>query len=193
MDIDSLKLLSDEELFSCLSSNDSKQAFELIYKKHYPSLLRYSYSKVGDFEQAEDIVQEVLMQLWSRRFELSFHTSVNNYLRRAVKYKIIDLISKMKHRKTYLDSLEYVEQSSVSDTDYLLRESLFREMIEQEIDKLPKRMKEVFIMSRYEYMSHQEIADKLGLSVHTVSTQIKKTLKILRNSVLQIIFFFILK
>ncbi|MNY42390.1 RNA polymerase sigma factor [compost metagenome] len=61
-----------------------------------------------------------------------------------------------------------------------MREKQLKEIIEEEISALPARMQEIFRMSRFEQMSHKEIAEKLALSEQTVKDQVKKALRILR-------------
>lgn len=178
--------LSDEELFELVATSSNHEAYERLFERYYADLIRYTYSRVGEFYLAEDIVQEVLMSIWRRRKSVIVPKTVKAYFFQAIKYKIADEISKIKYGKEYLESLEI---PITANTDFKVRESMLQAKIDQEIEKLPKRMKEVFILSRKENMSHQEIADHLGLSVHTVSTQIKKTLKLLRSRLLSFILF----
>lgn len=178
--------LSDEELFALVVASSNHEAYEELFERFYADLIRYTYARVGEFYLAEDIVQEVLMSIWRRRKSTIVPKMVKAYFLQAVKYKIADEISKIKYGKEYLESLEI---PITANTDFKVRESMLQAKIDQEIEKLPKRMKEVFILSRNENMSHQEIADHLGLSVHTVSTQIKKTLKLLRSRLLSFILF----
>ena len=65
-------------------------------------------------------------------------------------------------------------------TDFLIRENDLKTLIEKEIQALPPRMKEAFQLSRKEKLSHKEIANLMDISEQTVSTQIKKALRILR-------------
>ncbi len=73
----------------------------------------------------------------------------------------------------------FIEDAGVQ-TDFLIRENDLKNLIEKEIQALPPRMKEVFQLSRKDKLSHKEIANLMDISEQTVSTQIKKALRILR-------------
>lgn len=183
--------LSDEELLDSVCIADSRSAYEKIYVKFYPDMLRYAHSKLASLEEAEDIVQDILLQIWNRRKQIVLQEKLNNYLIKAVKYKILDHISKSKRHKVYLQSIDQFMHQVIANTDFTARESLFKNYIESEIEKLPPRMRQAFLLSRNENLSHEEIAAQLGLSVHTVSTHIKSAIKILKKKLLIYSFFMI--
>jgi RNA polymerase sigma factor (sigma-70 family) len=107
-------------------------------------------------------------------------TSLPSYLFTAVRNKALDLFSHKKVEAKYLASLQnFIEDAGVQ-TDFLIRENDLKNLIEKEIQSLPPRMKEAFQLSRKEKLSHKEIAHLMDISEQTVSTQIKKALRILR-------------
>jgi RNA polymerase sigma-70 factor (family 1) len=171
--------LSDQELTALLHEGDEK-AFTEIYERYHSLLYIYAHKKLSNKQEAQDIIHEVLITLWSRRFDFSMQTSLPSYLFSAVRNKALDLFSHKKVEAKYLASLQNFIADSGIQTDFLIRENDLKTLIEKEIQALPPRMKEVFQLSRKEKLSHKEIANLMDISEQTVSTQIKKALRILR-------------
>ncbi|TDQ73448.1 RNA polymerase sigma factor [Sphingobacterium yanglingense] len=175
---------TDEELLQLVCNQDSRTAYEELYKRFYGNLLRLAYHKTGDLATAEDIVQDILLQVWKRRERIVLKERLAGYLTKAVKYKVLDVIAKKKNKDIYLSNMEDELTGIISNTDYAARESLFKEYISEELNKLPPRMRETFLLSREEGLNHEEIAAQLGISIHTVSTHITKAISILKKKLL---------
>ncbi len=175
---------TDEELLQLVCDQDSRSAYEELYTRFYERLLRLAYQKLGDFAIAEDIVQDILLQVWNRRARIILKERLENYLTKAVKYKVLDVIAKKKNKDIYLASMGDELTGIIANTDYAAREALFKEYIDEELSKLPPRMRETFLLSREEGLNHEEIAAQLGISIHTVSTQITKAIAILKKKLL---------
>lgn len=171
--------LSDHELTTLLHEGDVR-AFTEIYERYHSLLYSYAHKKLNNKQEAQDIIHEVLTALWTRRYDFSMQTSLPSYLFTAVRNKSLDLFSHKKVEAKYLASLQnFIEDAGVQ-TDFLIRENDLKNLIEKEIQALPPRMKEVFQLSRKDKLSHKEIANLMNISEQTVSTQIKKALRILR-------------
>jgi len=174
-----LKQYTDAELFDLVKSGDSF-AFSEIYNRYWEVLFRHAYRLIKDKDLAKDIVQEVFVSLWDKIEELDLQFSVNAYLYKSVRNKILNLIEKDKVRNNYLESLAVFINSSEAITDYRLRERLLAEKIEMEIAGLPSKMRQIFEMSRKQNLSHKQIAEELSLSDKTVKKQMSNAIKILR-------------
>jgi len=171
--------LSDNELAALLKSGN-QQAYIEIYDRYKGLLQQHALKKLGNFDEVEDVVQELFIQLWDKRDSLQLNTSLSGYLFTATRNKILNIYYKKKRESEYLTSLQDFIDLGEYSTELYLREKEFSELIEKEIDVLPARMKEVFQMSRKEGLTHKEIAARLGTSEQTVSKQIQNSLKILR-------------
>jgi len=171
--------LSDFELTKLLKDGD-EVAFREVYNRYSSLLLIYAYRKLQDKEEAKDVVQDVLAKLWSNRDVLDIKTTLSGYLYRAVLNKILNIFRHKDFDRQYIDAVQYLIETETSATDYLIREKEMEAMIEKEIAGLPERMREVFELRRKDYLSNKEIATRLSLSEHTVATQIKKALKVIR-------------
>jgi RNA polymerase sigma-70 factor (family 1) len=170
---------TDQELSSLLNQGDEK-AYTEVYERYYSLLYVYAYKKLHNRQESEDIVQEVLIALWNKRFVFHLERSLTAYLFTAVRNRALDLFSRKKIESRYVESLQRFVDDSGSSADFLVRENDLRNLIQKEIDALPPRMREVFSLSRSNLLSHREIADVMDISEQTVTTQIKKALRVLR-------------
>jgi RNA polymerase sigma-70 factor (family 1) len=172
---------SDQELLDLLKEGD-QAAFTEIYDRYKEILHRYAYRWLQDRESVKDVIQELFTLVWTKHEILIFNQNLSGYLYTAVRNGILRKISQDRRAADYTDSLQQYADRGESITDHRLREKQLREIIEKEIDALPEKMREVFKMSRDQHLSHAEIAERLGLSEHTVRTHVKRALKILRSN-----------
>lgn len=169
---------NDIFLLQALKLGD-ESAFKALYDKYKGPLYVYAYKKLGDRELVRDVIQEVFLNIWEKKSTLTVQKCFSAYLYQAVRYKVMDLISakyaveRYKHFQSFLDS-------QTTPTDYLIRETMLSSIITKEVDNLPPRMREVFLLSRSHYLNHQQIAEKLGISIQSVRSHIKNALRILR-------------
>jgi RNA polymerase sigma-70 factor (ECF subfamily) len=153
--------LTDWELISLLKEEDEK-GFAEIYQCYHSLLYIYAHKKLLNKQEAQDIIQDVLITLWNKRFELVLHASLSSYLFTAVRNRAFDLFSHKKVETKYITSLKnFIEDAGVY-TDYLIRENDLKALIEKEIQALPPRMQEAFRLSRKEQLTHKEIANLMA-------------------------------
>lgn len=172
---------SDQQLVLLLNQSD-KTAYAEIYSRYQTLLFVYALKKMSDEEGAKDVVQEVFVSLWNVREKFNEEISIAAYLYRAVLNRILNVFRNRGVSQDYLNHLQYTLDNRAEHTaDYLVREKDISALIELEISLLPDRMREVFELRRKSYLSNKEIAIKLNISEHTVATQMKNALKILRK------------
>ncbi|RYG06177.1 MAG: RNA polymerase sigma-70 factor, partial [Chitinophagaceae bacterium] len=143
-------------------------------------------------EVAEDIIQDVFISLWDKRYILNIQGTISSYLYAAIRYKFFDLVSHQKIRKDYAANFQIYIDTYASPTESHVNEKELIQLIEKEVGKLPDKMREVFQLSRYGGMSHREIAQQLGVSEKTVKNQVNNALKILRKKLGSFTFFLML-
>jgi len=176
----SYRLYSDSEL-SYLLTQDDEQAFTEIYHRFYGLLFIHASKRLKDEEEAKDVVQQLFESLWLKRAQVRSDGNLSAYLYTAIRHRILDIFSHQEVENKYVDSLQSFIDQDQELTDYRVREKQMKALIESEIDSLPLKMREIFLLSRMENKSHKEIAEKLGISELTVKTQVKKALRILRS------------
>lgn len=173
-----LTKLSDEDLLKLVSQGD-QNAFGIIFEKYWKRLYSYAYRIYREEEICEDVVQEIFISLWNNSQNILI-LNLEAYLLKSVKYKISNHIRSLKFTKDHLDVLEgiIVSQKSINDVEY----KEFESGIMEKINKLSPKCREVFVLSRIEYLSNSEIAARLNLSIHTVEKHISNALKELRGN-----------
>ncbi len=156
-----------------------KNSFDTIFKGHYTSLCHFAYRYVNDNDTSQEIVQEVFIALWQKRETISSEKPVKSYLFTAVKNHCLNYIRDHKKFRSYQLDVEIELEIPVEEMD-VFSEPETQTRINQALDKLPPKCRQVFELSRFEEMKYKEIAGKLGISVKTVEVQMSKALKILR-------------
>lgn len=169
-------------------SATEKASFSEIYRIYFPKLVRFSREYVVSIEDAENIVQDIFMYLWEHRDMLSSLTNLNAFLFTLAKNRCIDfyrhktLIDK---KKESLDSLQERElklkmEALMQFDDNIFTEKEIEQLLNQAIQHLPEKCRQVFILSRMEGLKHEEIATQLDISVHTVQNHIVAALRKLK-------------
>lgn len=169
----------DEELFSLLKKGDH-DAFTEIYNRYSGVLYAHTLKRLQDPEDAMDIVHELFTYLWQKKEEIEITSYLSGYLYTSVRNRVINKIAHKDITSKYYDFKKSSFHYMVSSTDHLVREKQLSEIIEKEISVLPERMRQVFELSRFQHLSHKEIADRLNIKELTVKKQVNKALRILR-------------
>ncbi len=169
--------MSTEKELLQLIKNSDKKAFELIFRLYYQPLKQFASKILNDTELAEDIVQEVFVQFWETRTNMSI-VSLKSYLYTIVKNKCLNQLRHLKVRKIHHEEIIYTTEKFFDNDE---KDSSLKIKLLTSIDKLPAQCKKIFIMSRMHRLKHKEIAEELGISVKTVKNQVGKALKLLRE------------
>lgn len=176
---------SEQQWLAALQAGD-EAALRRIFDRHYPTLLGDIYRIVPDENTCQDIAQEVFVELWRKRSELDIHTSLRAYLRRAAVNRALNYL---KISKRYvLDEPEqspHTADTSAGDISRKLEQEALEEALHAAIETLPEKCRIVFSLSRFESLSHREIAERLGISVKTIENQITKAMKMLREALVR--------
>ena len=163
-----------------LKAGDPK-SIDLLFENYYNYLCGIAFRMINDDNYAEDIVQDLLLNIWRKKENLDINISLGAYLKRAT------INRSLNHLRSNHSKLE----DSISPPDIMSQDKGSQDIMEQTelesqihkiIEQLSPKCKIVFKMSRFEEMTYQEIAETLSLSVKTVENHIAKALKILRIS-----------
>lgn len=168
-----------------MHSEDSLPALNGLFERYWKKLYAAAYVRLKDEAEAKDCVQEIFIGLWQRRKELTIPVSVSGYLYNAVKNRVINMLharlTREKHLARYLESSAGYQKDNVADME---AEELAA-IVEDEISRMPGQMRTVYLLSRQEDMSGQDIAKRLDLSHQTVRNQITAALKRIRTRLQQ--------
>jgi RNA polymerase sigma-70 factor (ECF subfamily) len=173
--------LHDEKLLLESLKADDQQAFDEIYRRHGRDLFVRAYHKTGSKEISEDIVQDIFASLWMKRMQIEVRNTLGAYLHGALDNQIVDYYRKACTRLKHIDQLiELFDQPEASPIDKLAYKEQ-ESALHNYIAGLSRSVRDIFILSRYEQLSSDEISRRLNLSNQTVRNQISKALKILRE------------
>lgn len=157
------------------------EVFEKTYNEYWKKLNAFSYTMTQDKDLAQNIVQDVFIDLWERRSDLEIN-AIESYLFRAVKNQVFKHYQNNRFDKTILeDKFEDYIIDNFATIDPELTDLLY-----SLLDKLPEKRKEVLLMYKFQDMSIDQIAAELGISKQTVKNQISAALKQLREGMKEI-------
>jgi RNA polymerase sigma-70 factor (ECF subfamily) len=162
---------SDNSLITLLQKGDMN-AFRLLFEKYSTRLYLFSKKYLRDKEDAEDLINEVFLKIWENRISLKTNTSFKAYLFTIAYNNIRQKFLKKGREEKYvkLFAKEYLDENSLDEEqlDYML----FVKQVNQLIESLPERRKEIFCLSYKEELKNREIADRLNLSEQFVKNQL---------------------
>jgi RNA polymerase sigma-70 factor (family 1) len=172
------EIWTDESLLDAIRQGDSHAAFAELYNRHWQFLYNSVYNILRHHEDTVDICQNLFIWIWENRSRLLIRTSFRAYLFVAAKYKVANMIREGKVRETLFENTNF-EQISENAVDQLEVKEL-KNLINQLINELPPKCREIFVMSREQGLTHKQIAQQLNISEKTVDEQIGRALKKLR-------------
>ncbi|MBA9079299.1 MULTISPECIES: RNA polymerase sigma factor [Rufibacter] len=173
---------AEKELYvlSRLKSGD-EQAFEEIYRQYAYSLTEFASSKLASLEEAQDLIHDLFVYLWTERGTLQITGSLKGFLFAAARYRVIDHIRKNITRSKYANAVQALEPTPVYQLEKELEAQELGGLLENAVARLSPRVQEVYRLSRHEELSIAEIASELNLSDQTVKNQLGTALKHLRR------------
>ena len=162
-----------------LIKNGDKQAFKYIFDTYFTALCRFMYLYLGNTQEAEDIASDILASIWENRKKLEIRLTFKAYLFQAAKNRCLNAIRDRKATVS-LDDINGQDTPQVNVTDSLETEEL-NHLIQEAILSLPDKCREVFLKSRTNNLTNQEIAESMHISLKTAQPQITKALKQIRK------------
>jgi RNA polymerase sigma-70 factor (family 1) len=176
----SIVQVTEQDIVEAIRSGDER-VYETIFRQYYPLLCRYAYSVLQDYDESEEVVQAMFLNVWERRSGLQISTSLKAYLYQAVHNRCLNQIKHRQVRAVYQQHVELEPvPTALSPVQAVVADELSGRL-QQAIAQLPEQCRRVFELSRFEELKYQEIADQLGISIKTVENQIGKALRILRT------------
>jgi RNA polymerase sigma-70 factor (ECF subfamily) len=169
--------VDDRDLLDGLRAGN-QQAFDAMFRSYYPRLVAVADSMLRDRPAAEDVAQDVMVELWRRRESLLLESSLRAYLFRAVRNRALNQIRHL--RVAPKTDIETATDLTIPPADRVALEGEMLAALGKAVASLPERCREVFELSRVQGLKYAEIASALGISVKTVEAQMGKAIRILR-------------
>jgi RNA polymerase sigma-70 factor (ECF subfamily) len=171
--------MDDGDLLKRIQAGD-EGAFDTVFRTWYPVLVRVAAALLHETDPAEEIAQEVMLELWRRRHVVDAGVSLQAYLLRAVRNRSLNQLRHLRVRRdTEADVQGTYGAPMAADQSIAARE--LSEAVQVALRELPPRCREVFELSRIHGLRYAEIAEALGIAQKTVEAQMGKALKIMRQ------------
>ena len=171
--------MEDRELLERIRGGD-EGAFDDVFRAHYGPLVGLAEAMLRNRAAAEDVVQDVMLELWRRRELLPVEDSLRAYLFRATRNRALN---HLRHSRVERQSEPHVAGAAADPprAPVSLVEEEIDAALKAAVSDLPERCREVFELSRVHGLRYTEIASALGISIKTVEAQMGKALRILRE------------
>lgn len=174
--------VDDAELLAWLKEGNQK-VVQVLFDTFYVSLCKTVNRIVHNTIITEDIVQDVFLKIWQKRFDLNIQISLKAYLHKMAINAALSHLRK-KYNTSSIDDATPQQMKKHAHKETAVQNLEFEELetqVNAAINELPPKCREVFILSRYEELSYKEIASEMGISPKTVENQMSKALKHLRK------------
>ncbi|RYZ53371.1 MAG: RNA polymerase sigma-70 factor [Sphingobacteriales bacterium] len=170
--------MEDPAADKSLNPAETEKLFKQLFLDYYDRLRYYAFTIIKDENNAEEIIQNVFCRLWEKRDEIRIKQATQAYLYRSVFNESMNLMKKEKLRTAYQAATSKQEDGIDAQNPDLKKMSAIAGEV---VNSLPEQCRTIFQLSRMEDLKYREIAERLGISVKTVETQMSKALKILRE------------
>ena len=168
----------EPNLIAALQAGD-EEAFTSIYKKYWYKMFLVAYRKLQHREIAEELVQDIFTRLWKERMNLRI-VNLDYYLFSAVRYEVIDNMRVRSSQNEYLDYYLSFSSFEDSNTENTIAFNDLVKTIDEGLDILPEKSKEIFKLHRLEHWSIDKIAAHFQLSEKAVEYHLTKATKSIR-------------
>lgn len=171
----------DEHELISLWKNGNENAFNQLFKLHFPKLLRFASRYTSDSELAKEMAMDVMFKTWQKKAELANdRPSLEPFLFHLLKAAIIDQFRKKS--LTFLPVEDLLkEPSAVEQADDRINYQELTSLYQDSLNRLSPQRRLVFEMRQQQGMSYQEIADELGISSKTVNRHLTDSFHTVRN------------
>lgn len=176
-------LVAAELVLARRACEGDEAAFEQIFRTYYARLVSFACTKVGSQALAEEMVQEVFLQIWTRREQWVVERSLAAYMFRAVRNRVLNARRSLRLETSYAAAAAVEIEVETSDpSDGRICDAEIGVALAHALAVLPQRPRQVFLLSRRQGLSYAEIADVLGIAVKTVEMHMGRALTQLRIS-----------
>lgn len=162
-------------------SEDNLRAFNELFARYFESLYKFSLHYLKHTEVAEELAMDVMHNIWRRRAEIQITGEVKNYLFAAMKNTLFNHIRKKQLATVDIDSLGELEHAKDAVDEQMAYKEL-EHLYQLKLEQLSPQRKKIFQLSREEQLTYPQIAERMGLSINTIKSQMLVSLKYLREN-----------
>ncbi|ERJ59897.1 sigma-70 family RNA polymerase sigma factor [Sphingobacterium paucimobilis] len=172
---------SDDQLLVFLKHGEER-ALKAIIDRYWEGMYKMAATALDDLLLCEDIVQDIFIRIWNNRDGLDMNHSLKAYLFASTRYGVYRQVKIQLQRGSLHRDKEMVDIERYDPHNMLAYKELLR-CVEDIVEGLPERCREVYLLSREQHLSHKDIADKLSISTKTVENQLTIALRRIRSGI----------
>ncbi len=173
------KLFDEREILGELADG-SESAFVQVFDEYSPRVYSVALKFLDSKELAEEVVQDIFMDIWLRREKMTEVLSFGAYLHGMVRKQVYDAY---RQKSTFTEIVKELSLRTQSENaiERMMQENEYENLLQKALERLPDRQREIFRLAREEGLSHEEIARRLNLSRLSVKSHMKRILRYLRT------------
>ena len=171
----------DEQILIKELKNRNKTVFDHLFITYYSGLCAFAFKYLGNRELAEDVVQDFFVSFWIEGPRLEIKSALKAYLFTSVRNRCLDWHRHRNASEKYRKLILSKNRETDPEEEEMVTEPELRVAVYNALQKCSPRSREIFMLSRIDGLSNQQIADRLGLSKRTVELQISNALHTLKN------------
>lgn len=161
--------------------SDDQEAFDLLYRRYFAQLSHFAFRRLQDEKVTEELVMDVFFALWQQREALDSSGNLAGWLHATLRNKALHELRSRAVREKHMSAFALRQSIATDAEEDKLDTQLLQEKIKQAIERLSPQCRQAFILSRYDHLSYNEIAERMGISVKTVEKHIGKAIGLLRK------------
>lgn len=170
-----------------MNPSDPLQTFRRLFDENFHQLVLSAFRYVNNYDQAQDIVQDVYVKVWQNFDQIRHVSDLKGYLFRAVQNSCLNFLRHVKVRDKFIVNLGNSGFPAEQSHEFFLTQEETKKRIHQAVNKLPDNWKEAFVYSKYDNLKYHEIAQEMNISQKTVEKYISKALHFLREELKDLI------
>jgi RNA polymerase sigma-70 factor (ECF subfamily) len=171
---------TEKELLSRIAAGDS-QAFQIIFEQCWDPVFSTALLLTKSPDIAEDIAQEVFARIWTKRLDLAVVDKLDGYLFIIARNLIYGRLRKEAVADKYRQYVKDYFNDAAAGPDAFVEFRELEKTVQQAVLQLPPQQQRAFRMSRYQGLSHEEIAREMGISKTTIKNYIVQSIATLRK------------
>lgn len=173
-----------------MNLNSDINNFNKLYNEYNDRFIRFAFGYVRDIAVSEDFVSEAFVLYWENIHKLEPDTNPPAYILTIIKNKCLNYLKQQQTHNRIAEELkkhsDWVTQTKINNLEACDPDLLFREeiqtIINETLNRLPKRTRKIFLLNRNDGFSYEEIAEKMNLSIKSIEYHISKVLSQMRVS-----------
>lgn len=183
---------SDAQLVVLLKDSDNG-AFTELYNRYWQKLLLVAGNKLDNLAEAQELVQDIFLDLWNRRKGLSITGAggVKAYLAVAVKYRVINVLAKRNRTERYAKEARAILPVADHSLEEWLSFEELKDRLAALVAELPEKRRIVYQLSRDEGYTRKEIAQSLNITEKAVESHLTRALHSIKTGLTHLFFFLV--